>query len=158
MNTLPCELKSLITDFMFSKTESYNQQLPDKAASEAKKDLNDLHALRVLCDGGSTFIAGRFKSSSIKKTRDYIAFTQARRALVACILRFRHAHLKWFETPKLKTSRLCFTRFVERNIDNFSVESFCKHDACLTELNSKITALRLKQRLLLKNAKRATGH
>ena len=125
MNNLPCELKSLITDFLFSKTESYNQQLPDIAASQAKSDLNDLQSLRVLCNGDSTFLDGRFKSSSIK-TKDYLAFTQARRALVACILRFRHCHIKWFEMPKLKTSRLCFTRFVERNIEYFTDETF-KH-------------------------------
>ena len=73
MNTLPCELKSLITDFLFSKKESYNQSLPSIAASEAKKDLNDLHALRVLCSGDQTFLDGRFKS--LKKSKDYTAFT-----------------------------------------------------------------------------------
>ena len=134
MNTLPTEIKSLITDFLFSKSESYNQRLPLKASEEAKKDLNDLNALRVLCDGGPSFLDGRFKSSSIQKTKDYT--------------------IKWFEMPKLKTLRLCYTRFIERSIEYFSVESFCKHDACLTELSSRITALRLKQRVLLQRVKR----
>ena len=158
MNTLPTEIKSLITDFLFSKSESYNQRLPLKASEEAKRDLNDLNALRVLCDGGHSFLDGRFKSSSIKKTKDYTAFSQARQALVACVLRFKHCHIKWFEMPKLKTSRLCYTRFIERNIEYFSVESFCKHDACLTELNSKITELSRSQRVLLQRAKRVSAH
>ncbi len=156
MNTLPCELKSLITDFLFKKVDTYNQSLPSIAADEAKKDLNDLHALRVLCSGDPTFLDGRFKSSS--KTKDFAAFTQARRALVSCILMFKHCQLKWFEMPKLKTSRLTMTRFVQRNIEYFSVESFCKHDACITELNSKITELSRSQRVLLQRAKRVSAH
>ena len=155
MNTLPCAIKSLITDFIFNKSETYAQRLPAKAIEEAKNDLNDVTALRVLCNGDCNFLGTRFK---VTQAVDVDACAQARRNLVSAILKCRHCHVKWFEMPKLKTDRLCMTRFVERNLHHFTAETFLKHTGVIEALSEKITALRLKQRVLLRLAKRASSH
>ena len=154
MNRLPVDLKKIIAGFFFFNDQPYNSMLPADAVTKACSDLKSLLGLHCMCTGDDTFLDGKFCST---KTRDRDALMQSRKNLVRAIMLFKHANVRNFVLPLLKTRRRCIVGFVyvlQNTHDIFVDKTFALYDARVTEVDDLMESLRRKQRVLLRRSHR----